>query len=151
MHSISREQFLPVSIEDAWSFFSNPHNLKKITPVYMDFQMLNKETPSKIFSGLKINYKVKPMLGIPLHWETLIEDVNEPYSFTDTQTKGPYSIWRHKHTFTKVEGGTKMEDHVEYKLPLGLFGKAIHELIIKKQLEDIFEFRSKTLLNLSIK
>ena len=32
-------QFLPVSITDAWDFFSNPANLKTITPPYMGFDI----------------------------------------------------------------------------------------------------------------
>jgi len=31
MHKIEREQFLPISKEEAWKFFSSPKNLSKIT------------------------------------------------------------------------------------------------------------------------
>ena len=36
-HLLEREQWLPISIGEAWSFFSSPLNLAKITPDDMGF------------------------------------------------------------------------------------------------------------------
>ena len=32
---------LPITIEECWEFFSNPNNLKVITPKYMGFDILD--------------------------------------------------------------------------------------------------------------
>ena len=32
IYKLERKQFLPISINEAWDFFSNPANLNKITP-----------------------------------------------------------------------------------------------------------------------
>ena len=85
------------------------------------------------------------MLGIPLNWVTRIGAVNEPVMFVDTQEKGPYALWEHTHTFKEEKGGIMMTDSVNYGLPLGILGDIAHAMFVKKRLNDIFDFRFKTL------
>ena len=140
MYSIYREQHLPISIEEAWGFFSNPSNLSKITPKNLGFEVLG-DIPESMYPGLFIHYKVSPLFGIPLRWTTEITHV-EPYKyFVDEQRVGPYSIWHHEHFFEKTKGGVFMKDHVHYKMPLGLLGKIAHPIIVKPRLNEIFNYR----------
>lgn len=139
-----RKQKLPISIEEAWEFFSSPKNLKEITPDYMDFQITN-DIPEKMRSGTIITYTVKPMFGIPISWVTEITHVDEPGYFVDEQRFGPYRMWHHEHTFKEIEDGVEMEDIVNYVLPFGIFGNIAHTLFVKKQLNDIFDYRYKKL------
>ena len=144
-HRLLREQFLQISINEAWSFFSSPANLSKITPGDMSFEITNCPNEQDIYSGMLIAYKIRPLFNMPVKWVTEIKQVNAPYSFTDVQLKGPYSLWEHTHTFISVHGGVKMTDDVKYALPLGIIGDTMHTLFVKKRLEDIFNFREKTL------
>tara|TARA_B100001094_G_scaffold72178_1_gene68338 strand:- start:117 stop:578 length:462 start_codon:yes stop_codon:yes gene_type:complete len=140
MYSICREQHLPISIEEAWDFFSNPSNLSKITPNNLGFEVLG-DTPESMYPGLFIHYKVSPLFGIPLRWTTEITHV-EPYKyFVDEQRVGPYSIWHHEHFFKKTKDGVFMKDHVHYMMPLGLLGRIVHPLIVKPRLNEIFNYR----------
>lgn len=147
MKKIKRSQFLPINIEEAWSFFSNPGNLKKITPDYMGFR-IKSEIPNKIFEGMIIKYKVKPILSIPLTWITEISLVKEPNSFIDTQKTGPYKSWSHKHIFKEVEGGIEMIDELSYEAPFGWLGRLMENLFIESQVEKIFNFRNSKLKQL---
>ncbi len=144
-YRIFREQFLPITLKEAWEFFATPDNLSKITPSDMSFEIIRTEKNTMIYSGMKIHYRLRPLFNIPVSWTTEIKNVNAPHSFTDTQLNGPYSLWEHTHTFEAVHGGVKMTDDVKYALPLGLLGTIVHSLIVKKRLEDIFNFRKKTL------
>ena len=146
-YQLVREQFLPISINDAWDFFSTPDNLSKITPSDMNFQIITKLGDSTIYPGMKIQYKVSPLFNIPMKWITEIGAVNQPHNFTDMQLKGPYKLWEHTHTFVTVPGGVNMTDEVKYALPLGLLGNIAHAIFVKKRLKDIFNFRKKTLDN----
>ncbi len=141
--TLSRELFIPTSIEKAWEFFSSPDNLGKITPSYMGFKILSPTNRENIRTGMEIVYKVKPVLNIPLTWVTVIDRVDAPYSFVDTQKKGPYKIWWHSHQFVPTEGGVLMKDTVNYVLPLGWLGIIMHSLFVKKQLKNIFDYRKK--------
>ena len=146
--TLQREQYLSISIEQAWAFFSSAQNLDKITPPGMGFKIVSKINEGPIFSGMQIEYIVKPMLGIPLKWVTEIKDVQSPYLFTDRQLKGPYTFWEHTHKFQTVDGGIKMTDEVKYRLPLGWLGIIAHTVFVKNKLKSIFDFRASTLTKL---
>ncbi len=148
MHIFKAEQFLPIPIEKAWSFFSSPKNLSTITPPELGFKVRSKLTDAEIYEGMVIDYTVKPLLGIPVHWQTKIVNVDTLNSFTDTQLKGPYSIWEHTHTFKVEKNGIRMTDIVKYKLPMGIMGKLVEKWVVRKKIKNIFDFRTKTLENL---
>ena len=144
-YTLQQEQYLPITVEEAWQFFSSAQNLAKITPPDMAFKILTPLDGSPIYEGMLINYIIRPMLGIPMKWETVIGKVNAPTQFTDMQQKGPYALWEHTHTFLVVPGGVLMTDEVKYALPLGILGDVAHGLFIKKKLDHIFAFRKKVL------
>ncbi len=147
-YQLYKEQYLPISLKEAWDFFSSAGNLSKITPAEMDFKILTKLTGEPIYAGMHIDYIVKPLLGIPMKWTTEISKVDAGKSFTDKQIKGPYALWEHTHTFTAVKGGVFMTDTVLYAVPLGWLGQIARELIVKAKLEDIFKFRETKLVSL---
>ena len=140
IYKLERQQFIPITIDQAWSFFSSPKNLKKITPDYLGFEITS-EHKDKMYAGMIITYIVKPLLGIPLRWMTEIKHVNKPNFFVDEQRVGPYKIWHHEHHFEEVDGGVDMKDIVHYAMPLGILGRIVHALQVKKQLNDIFNYR----------
>ena len=140
-YELHRKIIIDASLSDVWRFFSSPHNLQKITPGYMNFRITNCPDRDRIFEGMRITYRVSPVLKVPVTWITLIEAVNEGKSFTDTQLKGPYKLWKHIHTFDAQADGILMRDDVTYALPMGLLGNMAHGLFVKKQLEDIFDYR----------
>ncbi len=144
LHRLERIQKLPISLEEAWNFFSSPSNLEAITPDYMGFRVLS-SLPPKMYAGQIIEYKVSPLLGIPLHWVTEITQVEAPVFFIDEQRFGPYAFWHHQHHFLPINGGVQMRDIIHYKLPFGPLGTLAQSFFVQKQLEGIFDFRFKIL------
>ena len=140
-HSIKTVQKIPVSIEEAWNFFSSPANLQAITPANMGFKIISKNHGEKMYTGQVIEYKVSPILNIPMYWMTEITHVEELKYFIDVQRKGPYSLWHHQHHFKKIEGGVEMIDIVHYKNPISFIGEIGNILFVKNQLKKIFRFR----------
>jgi len=102
---------------------------------------MNELNEEEIYAGQILTYKVKPMLGIPLSWTTMITEVERYQKFIDEQRKGPYSLWHHQHHFKPLAGGVEMTDIVHYSLPLGSLGKLAHLLSVKDQLRKIFTYR----------
>lgn len=142
MYQLRRTQLVKTDLSTCWDFFSSPHNLQKITPPYMGFDVLT-ETPEKMYPGLMIEYRVRPLLGLPMKWITEITHVQDHTFFVDEQRKGPYRIWHHEHHFKAVEGGVEMIDIVSYELPLGKLGQLAHPILVKSKLEEIFAYRFK--------
>lgn len=144
-YQLEKQQKIPATLEEVWKFISSPANLKKITPVYMGFDIVTEKLPEKIYPGMIIGYKVRPLFGIPTRWVTEITHVKDYEYFVDEQRVGPYSIWHHEHHITAIRGGVLMKDIVSYKPPYGLLGSAANSLIIKKKLNEIFNFRTQAL------
>ena len=140
LYQLKTSQKLSISVETAWKFFSNPANLSKITPPWLNFEVRT-DLPEKMYAGMIITYFVRPLLNIPQTWVTEITHVNEPNYFVDEQRIGPYSIWHHQHKIEPIEGGVLMTDIVSYKPPFGIFGSIANSILIKKQLKEIFDFR----------
>lgn len=143
-YQLKTTQKLPIDINTAWDFLSNPANLKKITPPYMGF-FIKTEVPRKMYSGLIINYIVTPVLNIPTAWTTEITFIDEPNYFVDEQRMGPYKMWHHEHHIKEIDGGVEMNDIISYILPLGPLGMIARELFVKNKLQEIFDFRYKAL------
>jgi ligand-binding SRPBCC domain-containing protein len=97
-----------------------------------------------------IDYTVKPLLGVPMHWQTKIINVKPLEVFADTQLKGPYKLWHHTHTFVEKDGGVLMKDIVRYELPFGVLGDWVHSLIVRKKIASIFAYRKQVLEKLFV-
>jgi ligand-binding SRPBCC domain-containing protein len=141
VYSIKFVQLLPVSIQTAWDYFSRPDNLKDITPPNLNFKIISKHQGERMYPGQIIEYKVHPILGIPLYWMTEITHVQEQEYFVDEQRFGPYSLWHHQHHFKEVDDGVEMTDIVHYKIPFWFLGDFANWLFISRQLQQIFAFR----------
>lgn len=144
MYQYKSEQNLPIDMEAAWDFLSDPKNLKTITPDYMGFDIIS-GADRKMFSGQIIQYILTPILGIPFRWVTEITHVDQGRYFVDEQRFGPYTFWHHKHFIEPIEEGVKMTDIVDYKLPLGPLGKLAHWLFVSKKVKEIFSYRTQKL------
>lgn len=140
IHSLRRRQFLPITLEEAWPFFSTPRNLEAITPGFMNFRITS-DVPEHIYSGLIITYRIAAVAGIPMTWVTEIKHVEHLHRFVDEQRLGPFRFWFHEHRFTAVEGGIEMEDSVHYVMPWGWLGEWVHAVFIRRRLQAIFDFR----------
>ena len=104
---------LPISLEEAWDFFSSPKNLAKITPSHMGFIITSEFNDEKMYPGMLITYKVSPLMGIKMDWCTEITHVIDKQYFVDEQRFGPYAMWHHQHHFKVVAGGVEMIDIVD--------------------------------------
>lgn len=146
VYTLHSTQDIPVSMEEAWSFFSSPANLAKITPPHLGFNIISQFHGSSMYPGQVIEYTVSPILGIPLYWMTEITHVENGKYFVDEQRFGPYALWHHQHHFTSIEGGVRMEDIVHYKIPFGFLGDMAQSLFVRKQLKSIFDFRFQAIV-----
>lgn len=145
MRELYFSQLLPISLDEAWSFFSNPDNLKHITPSHMGFVVTSSHHGKRMYAGQIIRYIVRPLWGLPLKWCTEITHVVDNKYFIDEQRFGPYAFWHHQHHFTEVDGGVLMEDILHYKVAFGLVGRIVDRAIVHSEVNGIFAYRKKVL------
>lgn len=143
IYSIEVKQHIPIDLDTAWNFFSNPNNLLKITPSNFKFKVLSNSGSDKMYAGQIIEYKVSPLFNIPLYWMTEITQVKEKEFFIDEQKRGPYKLWHHQHHFKSVVDGVEMIDIVHYQIPLWFLGDVLHYLFLKNKVKEIFDYRIK--------
>ncbi len=147
-YQFRHEQFIKSSISEVWDFISMPQNLRRITPPSMGFDIRTPDLPDAVYEGMIITYTVRPLLGIPTTWVTEITHVVPQTYFVDEQRVGPYSLWHHEHHIKAVDEGVLMKDIVSYQPPLGPLGLLANALVIRRKLEQIFDFRTKALLEI---
>ncbi len=144
-YELVKKQIVPATIDEVWEFISSPKNLKEITPDYMGFDIKSKNLPKKMYPGMIISYKVKPLFGIPVIWVSEITHVTEKKYFVDEQRIGPYAMWHHQHIIEPLGNDVLMTDIVSYKPPFAFLGSIANTLFIRKQLENIFLYRENAI------
>ena len=147
MYKLHTKQKVPISLQEAWDFLKSPKNLEKMTPASMGFKITD-GADKPTYAGQLISYEVTPLLGIKTKWVSKITQVEYLNYFTDEQLYGPYALWHHTHFIKEIEGGVEMEDLIYYKVPLGFLGRLVHPILVKPQLDKIFEFRRQKLIEL---
>ncbi len=139
-HRLHYQQLLPLDIETTFAFFADAGNLERLTPPWLNFQILS-QMPLVMRPGTRINYRLK-LHGIAIDWQSEISAWVPPYRFVDEQRRGPYRLWHHTHTFEAVgDNATLVHDEVLYAVP----GGAIVNLLVRPDLERIFKFRREEL------
>jgi len=141
-HTLHSEQWLDRPLQDVFAFFADAANLETITPDELRFHILSPQ-PIEMRVGALIDYRLR-LAGIPFRWRSEITAWDPPYSFEDSQIKGPYGLWVHRHSFEEQDGGTLSTDHVRYALPLSPLGDMAFPLV-KWQLGRIFAHRQRVI------
>lgn len=139
IYEFTSEQWVPRPIEEVFEFFTDAGNLEELTPEWLKFEIVTPR-PIVMRAGALIDYKLR-FHGVPMKWRTEITEWNPPHQFQDIQLRGPYSLWRHTHTFEAVNHGTRLYDRVEYAIPLGFIGQIVHALQVRQNVRAIFEYR----------
>lgn len=149
IHRLERTQLVPISLNEAWDFFSSPKNLDELTPADMAFEITG-GADEKMFTGQMITYRIQIFPGIWKTWVTEITAVENRSYFIDDQRFGPYALWHHLHRFEAVvlpngAEAVKLFDRVTYALPFGPIGEIAHAVFVRKKLRSIFDFREQAM------
>ena len=144
---LRREQRLPRPPEQAFALFAAARNLEALTPPLLRFRVVTPE-PIAMGKGTLIRYRLR-IRGVPVSWLTEITDWQPPHRFVDEQRSGPYALWHHTHSFeTDGAGGTVMRDEVRYEIGFGALGDLALRAFVRRDLEAIFDFRARRVVEL---
>jgi ligand-binding SRPBCC domain-containing protein len=143
VHVLQREQRLPAATDVVFPFFADAANLEAITPPLLRFRVVT-PGPIEMGAGTFIQYALR-LRGLPVRWDTLIQSWEPPHRFVDVQVRGPYRLWHHTHELEPLDGGsaTLMRDTVRYALGFGAAGELAHRVLVRRDLEAIFDFRAQ--------
>ena len=145
IHELRREQVLDGTPDELFAFFADAFNLEALTPPLLCFRVV---TPAPIDMGVGafIQYRLR-LHGVPVGWKTLIQAWEPPHRFVDVQVSGPYALWHHTHELTPVNRShppqTLMRDTVRYAVGFGPLGEIANRLLVRRDVEAIFDFRAR--------
>lgn len=130
-------------LEQVFEFFSKAENLGLLTPPWLRFTIAS-PLPIEMKAGALIEYRIR-LYGIPMKWTSEITEWDPPHMFEDTQIRGPYRKWVHRHTFEETDEGTVVTDEVRYRVP---GGAVIDRLFVSGRVRKIFDYRKAKLKEL---
>jgi ligand-binding SRPBCC domain-containing protein len=139
IYRLEREQWVPRPLASVFDFFSSAENLARLTPPWMGFR-IRTPMPIEMKAGAHLDYTIR-LAGVSMNWRTRITVWEPPHYFADIQERGPYTSWEHEHTFTERGEGVLVADRVNYALPLGPLGRAVHAVAVRTSLTAIFDYR----------
>jgi ligand-binding SRPBCC domain-containing protein len=143
-YTLTMTQRLALPPEDLFPFFADAHNLERITPDTVKFEVLTPK-PIEMQQGTPIDYKLR-IKGIPQRWRTEITAWEPNRRFVDEQLKGPYRLWRHEHRFeSDGQGGTVCDDRVDFEIGMGPLGHLAAKLFVVNDVRKIFTHRAVVL------
>jgi ligand-binding SRPBCC domain-containing protein len=140
---LEREQVLAADVDRAFELFADAENLARITPRWLGFRIVTPR-PIEMRVGTLIEYRLR-LHGVPLRWLTRIEVWEPPHRFVDVQVRGPFASWHHTHRFEPTDEGTRIRDRVRYRQRLGPLGGAAERVLVRRDLERIFDHRHRAI------
>ncbi|WP_313695625.1 SRPBCC family protein [Halorarum halobium] len=135
MSTYRRRTHVDAPFEEVWSFHSRQSGLESVTPAFMNLRIERvvgpdgELDPEVLEPGTRLEMSVRPFgVGPRQPWTALIRERargDDQGYFVDTMEEGPFPRWRHTHRFRAEDGGTLVQDEVQYRLPGGAVGRVL--------------------------
>ena len=134
-----RQTRIEAPADAVFSWHARPGALERLTPPW------ERVTIQERTGGIEEGTRVVLRVGagpVTLRWVAVHGEVIPGRQFCDRQTEGPFASWRHLHRF-EPEGpdACRLEDDIEYSLPLGRLGSIVAEAQVRKTLDRMFAYR----------
>ena len=128
---------------EVFEFLANPENIPCLTPPWLGAHLLAPRPP-RMSAGAVFDYRIR-WLGVPIAVRMFVREYDPPVRFLDVQVRGPCARWEHRHMFLEEAGGTRVEDRLVYRLPLGPLGRLAERVVVGPQLERIWRYRNSVI------
>ena len=136
-----RSAIAGVTPEALFAWHLRPGAFERLVPPWESVRV--EGDPPGLADGSRLRFSIRKG-PLRFRWTALHRDLVPGVQFVDEQERGPYARWVHTHRFLPGEaGGAILEDHVDYRLPLGWFGGALAGGATRSMLDRLFPFRHK--------
>ena len=132
--------WLPKPRAEVFAFFADPVKVPSVMPPSLRVRLV--APPRAMTAGAVFDLRLV-WLGVPLRWRAFVREYDPPVRFLDVQVRGPYARWEHRHLFLVDGQGTRVEERVVYRLPLGPLGRLAHTVLVGRQLATLWAYRRR--------
>ncbi|HUK77233.1 MAG TPA: TIGR01777 family oxidoreductase [Thermoleophilia bacterium] len=135
---------VPFPAEQVYAWHARPGAFERLSPPWLRSQVIERSGGIEDHGTLVFEYGSGPLRR---RWIAAHGDAEPGRRFSDRQLHGPFEAWEHTHTFIP-DGPDRcvVEDHVEYRLPLGDAGGLVAGTPVRHFLERLFRFRQERTL-----
>jgi len=98
-------------------------------------------TTGRIGLGECVTWRARHF-GVPWTMTSRITEFDEPVRFVDEQQDGPFTRFRHEHSFTAAGAGTQMVDLVSFRAPGGPVGWIAERVLLGWYLRRLIRQRN---------
>ncbi|MBM9519551.1 TIGR01777 family oxidoreductase [Desulforhopalus vacuolatus] len=137
----------PCSAQELYDWHSREGALERLLPPWEKVEVLEKSGGVEAGARVHLRFHSGPFKLFPLEFHALHLENNPGHSFHDIQQRGPFSSWSHQHFFSESGDGCRLEDRVEYRLPLQRIMIGPLRRTIQHSLDRMFRHREEQLRN----
>lgn len=132
---------MPVSADELYAWHGRPLAFQRLQPPW---ERIDITSISGSFgtAGHRVEFLTRLFGPLKGRWVADVYDFQPGRGFQDRQVKGPFAFWNHTHRF--IPDGPEssfLEDHIEYRLPLGMLGRLFGNGMIRRRLAAVFAYR----------
>ncbi len=140
----TKQSNIEAPVEDVFQWHARPGALERLSPPWDPLEVIEKGPG--IDPGTRVEMNIKAgLLPAKIRWVAEHTRYEENRMFQDRQVRGPFKRWVHTHTFTgNGQGGTILEDRIDFALPFHPLGNLFGSRSILKKLGKIFRYRHAT-------
>ena len=130
---------VPFPAEQVYAWHARPGAFERLSPPWQRLRVLERVGGIEDRGTLVFEYRTGLVKG---RWVAVHGDAVPGRRFSDHQVHGPFEEWEHTHSFIP-QGPSQcvIEDHVEYRLPLGAVTEALGGVPAEHVLKRVFRFR----------
>lgn len=130
----------PTSVEELFAWHTRMGAFERLNPPWNPVTVLSSS------GGIKDGAQVRVRAGIPpftFTWELEHSGYRENEQFIDSQVKGPFSHWKHTHSFIpKAAASSQIVDAINLRAPIA---NILVLPLLKRELTRVFNYRAQVL------
>ena len=101
-------------------------------------------TTGLIGMGEEVTWRARHF-GVVQHFTSRITAFEPPSYFQDSMQRGAFRSFVHDHYFSARDGGTMMKDVLEFSAPLGILGRIVEKIVLRRYLERLLASRASVI------
>jgi ligand-binding SRPBCC domain-containing protein/NAD dependent epimerase/dehydratase family enzyme len=141
--------FSPASTESLFEWHESPQAFQRLTPPWEAIHVekypegLSHEATAwiRVYLLGRFTFFFPWLKCLSLQWIAVHDGYLPPHQFIDTQSRGPFAAWQHRHEFT----GSTLRDAIHYALPFEPIASFLCKAFVEAKLRRLFRFRHRVL------
>ncbi len=132
---------MPVSAEELYAWHARPLAFQRLQPPWERARVVNQEGTFGT-DGHRVTIRTKTLGPVHTTWLAEAFDFQPGRRFQDRALKGPFAHWNHTHLMIPDgDRAAHLEDHIEYRVPLGVPGRLFAGRMVRRRLARMFAYR----------